>query len=58
MVVCTCHPSYSRRYKIEESWSRSVWAKEDPIAKITRTKRAKSMAQAAEHLSSKCEALV
>jgi hypothetical protein len=26
-VVPTCHPSYSRKHKIERLWSRMVWAK-------------------------------
>jgi hypothetical protein len=42
--------------KIGRMWSRLTWAKkQDPISKITRTKRIRGGAQAVEHLSSKHE---
>jgi hypothetical protein len=27
VVVCACHPSYSRKYNIEQWWPRLAWAK-------------------------------
>jgi hypothetical protein len=58
VVAPACHPSYSRKHKTGDLWSRLASAKSKTLSpKITRAKRAGGMAQAVEHLSSKCQAL-
>jgi hypothetical protein len=57
MVAHPCHPSHGRKYKIGGVVQASLGKKPDPISKITRTKRARSVTQAVKHLSSKCKAL-
>jgi hypothetical protein len=57
VMICSCHPSYSGRYKTGDLRSRPAWAKKrDHISKITRAKCAGGMAQGAECLPIKCEA--
>jgi hypothetical protein len=56
---CVCHPSYSWKCKIGRPWVWLAWAKnENLLQKMTRDKRARGMAEAIEHLPSKCETLV
>jgi hypothetical protein len=61
MVIHSCHPSDSRKLKIEGSWFRLAWQKRKSrnlISKITRTQRARVVTQAVRHLHSKPEAQV
>jgi hypothetical protein len=52
-MVCTCHPSNSRKHKIGRSWSRPASAE----SKTPSPKRTGGMAQVVEHLSSKPKAV-
>jgi hypothetical protein len=58
VVAHTCHPSYDGRLEIGGPWSRPAWAKSETLySKITKAKRAGGVAQAAEYLPHKCQAL-
>jgi hypothetical protein len=57
IAVCACHQKYlgsiSRRTAGQEAWGITP----DLIQKITKAKRAGDLAQALEHLPSKCQTL-
>jgi hypothetical protein len=53
IVVYTYHPSYAGRIAVHASLGKNL----EPISKITRTKRARHVAQVIESLSSKCKTL-
>jgi hypothetical protein len=56
VVVHTCHPSYSKKHKLEDH--KPAWAKKwDSVSKISRATRAGGVTQVVQHLLSKKEAL-
>jgi hypothetical protein len=52
------NPTYLGKISGRSQFKASPRKKQDPISKIANTKRVGRVAQAAEHLPSKCEALV
>jgi hypothetical protein len=57
MLMCACHPSYSRKYKIGEQQSRPAQAKARSYLKNNQSKKAGGMAQVIKHLPSKWKTL-
>jgi hypothetical protein len=57
MVVSICHPRYGGMHKLGYCGSSRPGQKQDPISKLIRAKKARSMAQMAECLLCKCETL-
>jgi hypothetical protein len=50
MMAYACHPSYSKKCKIGESWSKPAWAKSKTLRQVTRAKRGAGVAQVVEVL--------
>jgi hypothetical protein len=50
VVMHTCHPRCGGKCTVGQSQSRPVWVKSQTISKITRVKRAGSVAQVVEFL--------
>jgi hypothetical protein len=57
MLMCACHPSYSRKYKIGEQQSRPAQAKARSYLKNNQSKKAGGMAQVVRCLTIKCKVL-